>query len=107
MTRVGDGDHDILAGRDVRVFGGVAVVEIAIRRLDRQLAAVGHRVARIDREIDDGAFQFVLIDFRRPESAGKHSLKFDRRAKRAAHHIGNAGDELVRVERPRRQRLPS
>ena len=49
---VADGDHDVIAGRDLAVHAGVVFVEKDVAGLQRQLAAVGHGVARIQREIE-------------------------------------------------------
>ena len=51
---VADDDADILPGGDLGI-GGVGLVEKGIRRFDRELAAVGHGVARIDREVEQRA----------------------------------------------------
>ena len=46
--------------------------------LDGQLSAIGHRVAGIDREVDDCIFELVRIGFDRPQARGEHGFHFDR-----------------------------
>ena len=40
-------------GDDGDVAGGIVRVELDVRRLDRQLAAVRHGVARVDRQVHE------------------------------------------------------
>ena len=52
---------------EVRVIG----VEHDVARLDDQLAALRHGIARIDRHVDDGALELTWIGPHRPDVAGK------------------------------------
>ena len=70
---------------------GVAVVEIDVGGLDRELAAVRHGVARVDRQVEHGAFELVRIDMGEPQAAGQHGLQPDALAERAAQQFGHAG----------------
>ena len=54
-------------GTHFGLAGGVPLVEMDVRRLDGQLAAVRHGVARIDGEIQDRDFELVGIGMRAPE----------------------------------------
>jgi hypothetical protein len=52
---VRDGDHDILAGLDgLGEPVDVAFVEVAVRGLERHLAAIRHGVAGVRSQIDNG-----------------------------------------------------
>ena len=62
---VADGDHDVVAGRDLAVHAGVVFVEIDVAGLERELAAVGHGVARVQGQIEDRGGELVGIDQRR------------------------------------------
>ena len=42
--------------------GGVALVEIGVPRFDRQAAALKHGVARIDREVEESAFELGGVE---------------------------------------------
>ena len=52
-TGVGDADRHILPRHHLGLRRRVALVEIGVGGLDRQLAALGHGVARVDGEIED------------------------------------------------------
>ena len=78
---IGHRQHDILPVRELAaMLAGVTLVEIGVGGLDREPAALGHGVARVDREIDDGVFELVGIDRRLPQTAGQHGLDRDRLA---------------------------
>ena len=95
---VGDADHDILAGRHLGLPGRVALVEMGVGGLDRELAAVRHGVARIDREVEHRDLQLVGIDMHAPQPARQHRLDRDLLAERAPQQVGHAGDQPVDVE---------
>ncbi len=76
-ARVTDGDIGVLAGNDLAVGGGIGLVERRIAGLDGQLAAVGHGVARIDRQVEDGAFELVLVDLDRPQARRQYAFELD------------------------------
>src|SRR3546814_2046976 len=46
---------------------------MGVGRLDRQLAAHGHRIARIDAEVDDGRFELAGVDARPPQRSEEHT----------------------------------
>jgi hypothetical protein len=63
-----------------RRFGMLAaidLIEIGITCFDRHLAAIGHRVARIDRKIQDSAFKFWTIGLDRSHASAPHNLDRD------------------------------
>ena len=76
-----------------------------VRRLDRELAALGHRIACVDGEVEQRAFQLVRIDRHAPQAAREHRLDRDVLADRAADQVGHAGDQPVDVGGLRIQRL--
>ena len=91
---------DILAGRQIGMHRAIGLVEIAVGGLDGQLAALRHRVARIDGEIDQRVFELVGIGKDVPQPARQHGFDRDRFAEGAPQQIGHAGDQLVGVDRP-------
>ena len=97
-ARVGDRQRYVLAGHDFDLAGGVALVERGVGCLDGQLSAVGHRVARIDGEIEDGVLQLVRVDARAPEPAGQNDLDGDLLADRSSQEIRHFGDQPVDVD---------
>ena len=72
------GNQYVLAGRHSDVLRGVGIVEVGIRGLDRQAASLAHRIARIDREIEDGRLELRGIGVDTPEPAREHRLHSDR-----------------------------
>ncbi len=103
-SRIGDGEKHVLPRRD-RIFLGESIVHIGIRCLDRQLAAVRHRVARIDRKVDDSIFKLNAVGQDLPKASREHSLYIDGLAKRAIEKIAHARHQAVGAERLRRKRL--
>ena len=91
----------ILPGRDLGLRSGIGLVEIGIGGLDRELAAVRHRVAGVDREVQDRALELVGIGEAAPQAARQHGLDRDLLAERAAQQLRHAGDQPVDVDRPR------
>ena len=84
---------------------GIGLVEMRIGRLDRQPAAVRHRIARVHREIEQHVLELVGIDPRLPQSAGEHGLDRDVLAQRPPQQVGHAGHQPADIERLRFQRL--
>ena len=98
-------DHDVLARLDLVIGRAVGLVEIGIGGLDRQLAAVRHRVAGIDRQVEQRVLELV-----RSATPG-HSppparSRPDRLAERAAQQVGHAGDQPVERRRSSASALP-
>ena len=85
---VGDRKLEIFAGLDVadgigghgHILGG-----------DRQAAVAVHRVAGVDREIEDRIFELVRIDEHRPGFGVEPGLDLDPLAQRAVEQVGHAG----------------
>ena len=63
---VADRDHHVVAGRELAVHARVVFVEEHVAGLEREPAAVGHRIARIDCQIENGRGQQVWIGQRGP-----------------------------------------
>ena len=85
--------------------GGIAIVEMGVLRLDRQLSAIRHRVARIDREIQDHVLELIGVGVDPPQPASQHRLKDDVAPKGMPQQIRHAADQLVDLDRLRLQRL--
>ena len=96
---VADGHHHVLAGRQAGVLGHVALVQPGVGSFDGQAAAVGHRVAAIDRQVEDGVFQLVGVDMGAPQPTSQHRFQQHRAAQRMAQQVGHAGHQLVHVHR--------
>ena len=63
---VADCDHHVIAGRKLAVHIRVVFVEEDVAGLERELAAVGHGIARVYRQIEKGRRKQVWSDQRRP-----------------------------------------
>ena len=102
---IGDGKKHMLALPGADVVRSVGGIEMGIRRFDRQLAAAGHGVAAIHREIEDRALDLAWVGVGAPEAAGQHGLEADLVAEGASEQLRHAGDDPVAVDRLRHQRL--
>jgi hypothetical protein len=72
---------------------------------DGQRAAARHRVARVDREVDDDLLQLALIDLGEAEIAAVHDLQFDVLADQAAQQVRQLDQHVGDVEDARLQGL--
>src|SRR5262245_38598515 len=60
---VGNGKHDVTAGDGAEVALRVRIIEFDVRGLERNSAAVGHGIARVDNEIEDDLFDLSGVGF--------------------------------------------
>ena len=89
-------DSDILAGANFVVPTGISFVEMGVGGLNGKLAPFGHGVPGIDGEIYKSIFKLITIHQSGPKSARQYRLYLNCLAKRAAHQLRHAGDEIVR-----------
>ena len=73
--------------------------------LDLDRAAVRHRVARIDREVEDRELELVGIDPRRRQPFRNIQPQRDARPERALEQIAHALDQRAQIDRHRAQIL--
>ena len=97
-------DLNILPGRDRKGLRD-QIIHVSVGSLDREPAAVSHRIAGIDAKVEDGVFKLARIGLHLPEPGAQNRLQADGFAERPAQQIGHTRDHLVRVQRLRRQRL--
>ena len=102
---IADGDHDVVARRDLAVHAGVVFVEIDVAGLQRKLAAIGHGVARIEREVEDRGGELVRIDQRGPCIVGQQRRDLDVLAERRMQQFGGLQHQRIDVDFERLQRL--
>ena len=69
-----------------------------VRRFDRQSSAVGHRVSRVQREIEERAFGLSGIDLRIPEAATSNRLDLDALRNDPSQHPVHALHQVVEVD---------
>jgi len=102
---VSNGQHHVLPGGDIGHGRDVFVVEHRVRQLHRQPAAVGHRVSRIDREIEDHVLELMDVDQRVPQSARDDRLDTYRFTERAPKQIVHAAKRRRQIDDHGLQRL--
>jgi hypothetical protein len=95
-----------LARVNFGVGGGVFLVEIQVRRLDRQSAAAPHGVAGVDRKIEQRVFEFVGVDAGQPQAGAEDGFDRRRLSQGALEQLRHPRDQPVEIEGTRRQRLP-
>jgi hypothetical protein len=93
-------------GSHVTAERQVAAVAYKFRRQgNRERAAIGHGIARIDREVEQGKLDLVVIRQSRRQPRRHVELDGDRRANRATQKVGHAPHQFGEVGRPRFERL--
>ena len=98
-ARIGDGQQDVIAGRHGRVPVGLFLLHPHIARFDHQLAAVGHGVACVDREIQDDLLDLSLIAPDSMQLRVQFGLQFNILADQAEEHLGHIGNDAINIER--------
>ncbi len=102
---VADGDHHIIPDRDLAVHARIALIEIDVVGLQRELAAGRHGIAGIQRKIEDGGGELVRIDQCRPGVRSKQRTDLDLLAQRRVQQLRGFQDQPVDVDVARLQRL--
>jgi hypothetical protein len=69
------------------VLTAVSLIEVTVGRLDGELAAVRHGVARVEGEIEHGVLQLIGINVDEPRAAGKNRFGAHRFADGAADQL--------------------
>ena len=103
---VGDADAHMAAGQHLGL-GRLGRVEQALVGLDAQLAALGHRVAGVDRQVQDRALELVRVGARdqAPVRRLQRGQQPHRVRQRAHQQLRGIGHHLADIDRARRQRL--
>ena len=102
---VADRDHHVIAGDDVGIHAGIAVVEEDVAGLQHQRAAVRHGVARVQREIEDRGGKLARVDQRRPGILGELRHDGDLLAERRVQQLGGLERQRIDVDLARLERL--
>ena len=96
------GIADLQGGQIVeRVVAG----EVHIAGADADRAAVRHRIARVDDDIDEGALELRHIDEHRPHPLRQLEHQLDVLARRCGEHIARRDEALAQVGDDRVERL--
>ena len=94
---VGDGDLHVVAGRDFEVGGGVHV-EVLEGRFDAQLAPVGHRVAGVEGQVEEGVLELVGVHHGHQAGLAAGGGHRDGAGQRATDQLGHAEDQLIDLD---------
>ncbi len=95
---VGDGQAHVLAGLGPDLARNVALFEHNVRRLDYELAAAGHGIARVDGEIEHGILDLAGVRAHRPQARRQQRAERDGLAQRAPQQLGHDQHLLVEIE---------
>src|SRR5262249_47901221 len=95
-TRIGDDQKDVRARLGVQVLARVVLVQLDIRRLDHQLAALGHGVAGVGDEIENDLVNLARVRLDIPELGLQFGEGLNVFAEQAKHHlvVGEKGIEI-------------
>ena len=106
MARVADDQADVLPLAQSRMLPRVTGVHHDVARLHRERAAVGHRIARIDRQVEDHLVQPARIGVDGPQrflQVGAHGDVF---ADAAAQQAERGAHDLIEIRHLRLHDLP-
>ncbi len=95
----------MLARGDFAMFGSIAIVEMRVCHFQGQLAAIGHGIARIDGEVENGIFQLVRIGQGVPQAARDDGFDLDLFTEGPAEHLAQIADDASQIDGTGRQRL--
>ena len=96
---------DVVAGVDLLLAEPLLRLDDLVGRGDRERAALGHRIAGVDREVQDRILELVGIRQRRARPRGQVDRKPDLLAQRPAQQLLHAADQLIDVDRLGIERL--
>src|ERR1700722_8703985 len=83
----------------------IFVVEEGVACFNRQPAFAVHRVASVDREVQNRIFQLIWVDEAVPQSTRDYRLDFDLTTQGATKHLIHASNQTTDVHHSRLQRL--
>jgi len=78
-------------------------LRIDVGQLYLQRAALGHRVARVDREIENSCLELNGVGMRKPKLRSLAEFQGNRITQRSPQEIGDPADDCVEVDRFRLQ----
>ena len=102
---VADGEEHVGSGCDDRTQVAVVAIELGVRSLDQQAAAVGHGVARVDREIHDDLFDLAGIGANGAKIWREAEDELDIFANEAGNELDDILDDGVEIEDARLEDL--
>ena len=105
LAGVAHRDHDVVARLDLAAHAWVVLVEYDIPGFQRQLAAIRHRVTRVERKVKDCGRELAGIDQRRRRHRATASIRFRSVRQASAAATAPLDDQGVDVGVARLQRL--
>ena len=98
-------EHHVVPGVQPIVGRRVLLVDVDVRGLDRQLAAVRHRVARVDDQVHEHLLDLARVGLDAAERAAEDGDDLDVLADQAAQHLLHLADDVVQFQDPRLEHL--
>ena len=86
-------------GHDLDLTRRIDVIKVDIRGFNREFAAFGHRIACVDRQIDDSDLKLVGVDIGAPQATAKDRLDRHLFAQGAPEQIGEAANKVADIDR--------
>ena len=86
----------------------IGSIQREVRRADRQqpdARPAAHRVAAVDREVDDRCLELIGVGDDAPRVRSKRCLDGDAGSKRLSQDVHHLGDQFVGLDRCRIERL--
>ena len=102
---VADRDHHVVAGYDLALHVRVVFVEKDVAGLERELAAIGHGIACIDCQIENGGRELIGIGQRGPCIFRQQRRDFDVSAQRRVQQLRRLQHQRVDIDFNGLQRL--
>src|SRR5262249_22569858 len=95
------GEHDIPAGWNRRVRGGVLFMQVDLACFNREFAASRHGIAGVDYEVHDDLFDLIRVCLNLAASSFRKNREFDVFADQPAEHLDHFFYAVVDVKNPR------
>ena len=102
---VGDRNGDVVAGVQAFVMARFGFAQRRMAGRQDQSTAMRHGIARIDGQVENGAFELRLVTQRSAYAVGQLHLEPHLLAQRAAQQVFHRADQCVDIDRARVERL--
>src|ERR1019366_5208186 len=102
---IGYRKRDIPARQDLRIGGGVVLVDLRLGRLDNEPASFRHRVAGVDRQVEECIFDLARIGHDRGQPLREADLDLHSLTETAPQKAGHASGKCVKIGWLRVERL--
>ena len=106
-ARIGHGEHRVRTRDRAEVCLGEHLVEVHVGRLDGELAAFRHRIARVHGQVHDHLLELVGIRLHAPQIRRQHRHQRDVLADQPAQQLVHLGDDDVEVQHHGLEHLPA